>query len=63
MDGLVILDLVKQCVPRALHEIFCDANGALPLPNLRARMQESANWRDQVILFHGTDPDQARAPL
>ena len=63
MDGLVMLDLIKQCFPRTILETYCAANGALPLPNLRERMKESADWRDQVIRFHGTDPDQARASL
>ena len=63
MDGLVMLDLIKQCVPRTLHETSCAANGALPLPNLIERMNESAEWRDQVIRFYGFDPEQARASL
>ena len=63
MDGLVLLELIKQCAPRILHETSCAANGALPLPNLRERMLESAQWRDQVIRYYGLDSEQARASL
>ena len=59
IDGLVMLDLVKQCVPRTLHETSCASNGASLLPNLRALMQDSADWRDQAFLLHETNPDQA----
>ena len=58
-----MLELIKQCAPRTLHETSCAANGALPLPNLKERMNESAEWRDQVIRFYGFDPEQARASL
>ena len=65
VDGLVLLELIKQCAPRILHETSCAANGALPL--LRERMLESAQWRDQVIRYYGLDSgldsEQARASL
>ena len=63
VDGLVLLELIKQCAPRTLHETSCAANGALPLPNLRERMLESAQWRDQVIRYYGLESEQAQASL
>ena len=63
IHGLIMSDLIKQCVPRTLHETYCAANRALPHPNLRERMKKSAEWRDQVIRFHEFDPEQARASL
>ena len=63
MDVLVMLDLIKQCAPRTLHETSCAANEALPLPTLKECMNESAEWRDQVIRFYGFDPEQARTTL
>ena len=67
MDGLVLLELIKQCAPRILHETSCEANGALPLPNLREYILESAQWRDQVIRYYGLDSgldsQQARVSL
>ena len=63
LDGLVMLELIRQCAPRTLHETYCAANGALLLPNLKERMIESAQWRRQAIRFHGLDPEQARASL
>ena len=67
VDGLVLLELIKQCAPRVLHENSCAADGALPLPNVRKRMSESAEWRDQVLRYYGLDSglesEQARAFL
>ena len=65
VDGLVLLELIKQCAPRVLHETSCAADGALPLPNLQKRLAESAEWRDHVLSFYGLDSglesEQARA--
>ena len=63
LDGLVMLELIKQCAPRTLHETSCAANGALPLPNLKERLIESAQWRDQVIRLYGFNPEHPRASL
>ena len=65
VDGLVLLELIKQCAPRVLHETSCAADGALPLPNLQERLAESAEWRDHVLSYYGLDSglesEQARA--
>ena len=55
VDGLVLLELIKQCAPRVLHETSCAADGALPLSNLKKRMSESAEWRDHVLRYYGLD--------
>ena len=44
---------------------MCVADGALPLPNLKKRLSESAEWRDHVLRYYGLDSgldsEQARA--